>query len=116
MWRARRENMPPLTTICVNINLSVLSITSERVLLHQDGEMMILATDPSLQLLAESDAIFTYGTFMATPKHFEQLCTIHGTLRGHFITSVYALLLAKNQGVYFDMFVRIRCQMMELPV
>ena len=117
MWRARRENIPPLPTSRDDTDLSgdwSLSIAGERFLLHQGSDMIIFATDQFLRLLAECDTIFMDGTFKAAPKQFKQLYTIRGTYRGHFITLVYALLSAKTQATYFNMFGHNRRQMMEL--
>ena len=40
--------------------------------------------------------IFVDGTFKCCPKYFEQLHTIHGFNKGHYVPLVYALLPAKT--------------------
>ena len=107
MYRARRQNMPPLPATRADINIQgQWSTTNDnnRFLLHQDDQMIIFSTDEDLQKLSEADQVFMDGTFKVAPALFMQLFSLHIIFRGFFLPLVYALLQSKSSETYYSLF------------
>lgn len=117
MYRARRQNMPQLPVTRQDINLEgqwAVTNDDQPFVVHQDSDMVLLATDNNLQLLSASDTIYMDGTFKISPRQFTQLFTLHIIYMGFFIPVVYALLKDKSSDTYYQMFAHLRRKMSTL--
>ena len=117
MHRSRHENFPVLPTSREEVKLEgewATTSTGQRFLLHQDADMVILATDENLQLLADSEILFLDGTFKAAPRLYRQLFSIHGLHHGHCLPLVYCLLADKKRESYHALLDHIKRHMAEL--
>lgn len=117
MYRARRQNMPPLPVTRDDIVLEgqwAVTNDNEPFILHQDNDMVLLGTDSNLHLLSTADTIFMDGTFKISPRQFVQLFTLHIIHMGFFVPLVYGLLKDKSAETYYHMFAHIRRKMAEL--
>lgn len=117
VYRARRQNMPPLPVTRDDIVLEgqwAVTNDNEPFILHQDNDMVLLGTDSNLHLLSTADTIFMDGTFKISPRQFVQLFTLHIIHMGFFVPLVYGLLKDKSAETYYHMFAHIRRKMAEL--
>ena len=117
MYTARRHNMSPLPETRDDINLEGqwgMTAVNQPFLQHQDNNMILLATDNNLEMLASADTVFMDGTFKIAPRQFTQLFTLHIIYMGFFIHVVYALLKDKSAETYYQMFATIRRKMAAL--
>jgi hypothetical protein len=49
-----------------------MTTDNQPFLQHQDSNMILLATDNSLEMLASADTVFMDGTFKIAPQQFTQ--------------------------------------------
>uniref|UniRef100_A0A2S2NE88 MULE transposase domain-containing protein n=1 Tax=Schizaphis graminum TaxID=13262 RepID=A0A2S2NE88_SCHGA len=61
----------------------------------------------NLEILSRSSHIFADGTFSHSPKHYEQLYTIHTLQNGFYIPIVYCFFTSKSTQTYIDMWLAI---------
>lgn len=70
-----------------------------------EKEVVMLATDRSLELLKDSSLqVFGDGTFRYSPRFFTQLYTFHVFKDGFYVPVAYFLLINKRQKTYERMF------------
>ena len=67
-------------------------------------DIVMLATDSSLELLQCNYQVFGDGTFRYCPKFFHQLYTIHVFKDGYYVPVAYFLLNGQLFDIYRDMF------------
>lgn len=68
----------------------------------------IMTTRDNLSLLFQSEYVFGDGTFENSPRHFEQLYTIHVYMMGYYIPVVFCCLRAKDKSTYVRMWEGVR--------
>ena len=78
-------------------------------LIHDSGvgiqqRLVIYATEDSLRVLAASDLWFMDGNFSMVPVIFKQLYIVRVPLGTSAVTTIYALLPGKTQGIYVEFF------------
>ena len=73
-----------------------------------NNDIVMLATDSTLQLIRENYQCFGDGTFRYCPKYFGQLYTLHVFKDGFYIPVVYFLLPNQTQKTYTNMFAMLR--------
>ena len=85
-----------------------LSLRGERFVLFEEDNIIIMATDGNLDLLAKSRHWFCDGTFDSAPEH-HQLYTIHSVLgENHTVPLVYCITKFKNQETYDTVFSKLK--------
>ena len=124
IYRERRKNMPKLPKCKEDVHeaLNVISTEtnkSENFTLVNDLDtgIVIFSCSVNLECLCnEMEDIFIDGTFKYCPKFFYQLYSIHGCLNGNYIPLVFALLPAKTEECYMNMwnFINNCCQQRNL--
>ena len=83
LYRARRENLPPMPKTHSELNLSgewAATVNGENFVLVDDGEddkIVVFGTQSSLCHLAEVSTFFMDGTFSVCPSIFHQVFIIH---------------------------------------
>ena len=67
-----------------------------------EKEVVMLATDRSLELLKDSSLqVFGDGTFRYSPRFFTQLYTFHVFKDGFYVPVAYFLLINKSIKTYY---------------
>lgn len=84
------------------------SITGEKFLIcHKTAPgkpMIIFSSETSIDLLSQSEVIFTDGTFECTPSGYTQMFTIHGYISDNVVRPlVFALIADKQLSTYETM-------------
>ena len=97
MPKTHEESINMLETII----LSSTDIVGARLVKEVTKDVVLLATDSSLQLLqSHSEQVFADGTFKYAPKHFYQLYTFHISKDEFYIPVAFFLLKGKSQKNY----------------
>ncbi|EGT58485.1 hypothetical protein CAEBREN_13498 [Caenorhabditis brenneri] len=84
------------------------SITGEKFLICQktapEKPMIIFSSETSIDLLSQSEVIFSDGTFECTPSGYTQMFTIHGYISDNVVRPlVFALIADKQLSTYETM-------------
>ncbi|CAF3759513.1 unnamed protein product [Rotaria sordida] len=81
---------------------------NEPFLLYDNNDnqrrILIFATKQHLDFLNECESWHCDGTFAVAPKLFEQMYSIHGSIRGKKLPLLYSLLPNKDQKTYEELF------------
>ena len=94
--KTHEESINMLETII----LSSTDIVGARLVKEVTKDVVLLATDSSLQLLqSHSEQVFADGTFKYAPKHFYQLYTFHISKDEFYIPVAFFLLKGKSQKI-----------------
>ena len=67
------------------------------------NRIIIFGTLEFLQYMSKCDKLWGDGTFKQSPKHFYQLYTIHGYVRGQMFPFIFAILPNKYETTYIRM-------------
>jgi hypothetical protein len=105
MYVARSSHVHPLPTDIEETHeaLSAVEVqTSWKVQLGKNIVMFSCKTN--FQFLSFIDVLYVDGAFKSAPKFFQQLLTIHGLSKGHYVPFVFFLLAKKHQTSYEDIF------------
>jgi len=97
-------------------NMEIKTTSEEQFLLVNDDckNVLIFSCYQNLKFLCESETIYCYGTFTYSAKHFNQMFTIHGFKKGHYILVVFCLLVNKSTNTYVNTFNHIILKCIEL--
>mgnify|MGYP003623240631 FL=1 len=68
-----------------------------------DNRILMFTTLNNIRFLAESDTLFSDGTFKTVPNQFLQLFTIHGIVQQFVFPFVFCLTAKKNEHTYNTM-------------
>ncbi|CAF0792846.1 unnamed protein product [Rotaria sordida] len=103
-------NIPQYTAsqhIIIPSNYQVNAL-NEQFLLYDNNDnqrrILIFATKQHLDFLNECESWHCDGTFAVAPKLFEQMYSIHGSIRGKKLPLLYSLLPNKDQKTYEELF------------
>ncbi|CAF1153140.1 unnamed protein product [Rotaria sordida] len=81
---------------------------NEQFLLYDNNDnqrrILIFATKQHLDFLNECESWHCDGTFAVAPKLFEQMYSIHGSIRGKKLPLLYSLLPNKDKKTYEELF------------
>jgi MULE transposase domain len=107
MRNKRKKTMPKLPQTIQEINIDKLppeirNFKNEQFL-FMEGNVLMMATQKMLDLLATRDCIFMDGTFRVAPALFTQLYTLHGLVGSSMVCFAYFLLPDKSQATYIKM-------------
>ncbi|XP_077471395.1 uncharacterized protein LOC144085712 isoform X2 [Stigmatopora argus] len=85
-----------------------VSLRGERFVLVEEEDIILMATDTNLDLLAKSMHWFCDGTFDRAPDN-HQLYTIHAVLgENHTVPLVYCITKSKTQETYDTIFSKLK--------
>lgn len=80
--------------------MNIFTNRGETFLLHNSDNIVVFSCAKNLQVLCNAGQIYMDGTFQYCTKYFKQLFTIHAHVNGHYIPSVFCLLLNKSAADY----------------
>ncbi|CAF4536466.1 unnamed protein product, partial [Rotaria sp. Silwood2] len=84
------------------------TITNQKFLLYDNNDvnrrLLIFASKEQLDFLNQCESWHCDGTFAVAPKMFEQMYSIHGSIRGKSLPLVYSLLPNKDEKAYEELF------------
>ncbi|CAF1607524.1 unnamed protein product, partial [Adineta ricciae] len=107
----RDDNIPsePKTFADIVIPLNFQNtVTNQKFLLYDNNDvnrrLLIFASKEQLDFLNQCESWHCDGTFAVAPKMFEQMYSIHGSIRGKSLPLVYALLPNKDEKAYAELF------------
>ncbi|CAF1264599.1 unnamed protein product [Adineta steineri] len=110
--RVRRDKDIPtepktFADIIIPLNYQVNSL-NEQFLLYDNNDnqrrILIFASKQHLDFLNECESWHCDGTFAVAPTLFEQMYSIHGSIRGKKLPLLYSLLPNKDQKTYEELF------------
>ncbi|XP_077471400.1 uncharacterized protein LOC144085712 isoform X6 [Stigmatopora argus] len=92
-----------------------VSLRGERFVLVEEKDIVLMATDTNLDLLAKSMHWFCDGTFDSAPAN-HQLFTIHALLgENHAVPLVYCIMKSKTQEAYDTIFSKLKERHVMVP-
>ncbi|CAF1466004.1 unnamed protein product, partial [Rotaria sordida] len=107
----RDDNIPsePKTFADIVIPLNFqITITNQKFILYDNNDdnrrLLIFASKEQLDFLNQCESWHCDGTFAVAPKMFEQMYSVHGSIRGKSLPLVYSLLPNKDQETYEELF------------
>lgn len=71
--------------------------------MEEISNIVVLTCPTNLDILSRSNHIFADGTFLHSPKYYDQLYTIHTLQDGFYIPLIYCFLTSKSTEYYVDM-------------
>ncbi|CAF2150458.1 unnamed protein product [Rotaria magnacalcarata] len=84
------------------------TVTNQTFVLYDNNDhhrrLLIFASKEQLDFLNSCESCHCDGTFAVAPNLFEQMYSIHGSVRGKSLPLVYSLLPNKNKETYEELF------------
>ncbi|CAF1552573.1 unnamed protein product [Rotaria sp. Silwood1] len=88
------------------------TVTNQKFILYDNNDhhrrLLIFASKEQLDFLNGCESWHCDGTFAVAPRLFEQMYSIHGSIRGKNLPLVYSLLPNKNQETYEEVFTIVK--------